>query len=629
MRFFILIFLLQLPAFSQVILQKSLSNRVANYHIKASLDCQKKMITATQKLIWKNSSQQAAGELQFHLYMNAFRNDSSTLLSQSRKRYPDTPSRSRQELGGVDIQRFILNNMFDLLPSMEYIQPNDSNQYDSTVIRIKLPQAVRPGEEISIELDFTCKLPKIIERTGYSQDFFLLGQWFPKIGVFQDGKWHCHQFFPTSEFFADFGNYEVELTLPKQYITGATGILLREESTDSLKTLFYQAEDVHDFAVVAWPKFKQEIRDVEGIRVTLLYAPEHSSQQERYMKAVTAAIEYFNNWLSPYPYPQLTIVDPPIHALRAGGMEYPCFITGGAFWGIPAEIRFFPEEVTVHEYAHQYFYGILASNEAEEPWLDEGFTCYATLKIMNHTYGKPASLSELFNIQISQLDQYKHNYLERPGLDIVWKSSWDFGPRAYGVNIYSKPALILQTLENFLGQAEMDNIMKAYYKKWKFRHPQTNDFLTLVDSISGQDMGWYFDQALLSTKILDYAVDSLSSEKTVSIDSVSGSAIGKYHNRIVIKRLGDFIFPVEIASVFENGDTLRQSWDGVDSLYVIDYFTTSRIREAQVDPGQKVWLDLNWSNNSRMMKKNYFATIRHWLQMMKIYQQSLLGGLIF
>jgi hypothetical protein len=496
-------------------------------------------------------------------------------------------------------------------------------------MKVKLPQPVRAGEEISIEMDFKCKLPKIIARTGYSDDFFLLGQWFPKIGVFQNGEWHCHQLFPNSEFFADFGNYEVELTLPVQYITGATGILLREESGDSLKTLYYRAEDVHDFAIVAWPEFNQEIRVVEGTRVILLYAPEHSAQRERYMKAINAAIRYFNNWLSPYPYPQLTVVDLPLHALRAGGMEYPCFITGGAIWGFPTEFRQFPEEVTIHEYAHQYFYGILASNEAEEPWLDEGFTCYADLKVMNHTYGKSASLSELFDIQISQIDEYKRSYLRHPDLDSVRKASWDFRRRAYGVNTYSKPALILHTLENFLGQAAMDTIMKIYYKKWQFRHPRTGDFLSLVDSISGRDMGWYFDQALLSTKILDYAVDSLSCEETVIIDSAISSAISKYHNRVVIKRLGDFIFPVEIACFFENGDTLQQNWDGTDSIYVLDYYSTSRIREAQVDPEQKVWLDLNWSNNSMMRKKNYFATIRHWMQVMKFYQQGLLGVLFF
>jgi hypothetical protein len=625
MRFVILIFLLQLSAFSQVIFQKPLSDRVANYQIKASLDCQKKMITATEKLIWRNSSQQSVRELQFHLYMNAFRNDSSTFLSPSRKRHPDTPSRSREELGGVDIQRFILNNRYDLLRSIEYIQPNDSNQYDSTVIQIKLPQSVRPGGEVSIEMDFTCKLPKIIERTGYKEDFFLLGQWFPKIGVFRDGKWHCHQFFPNSEFFADFGVYQVELTLPKEYIVGATGILMQEESGDSLKTLYFRAEDVHDFAMVAWPKFQQETREIENVRVILLYAPEHSGQKERYMTAITDAIRHLNGWLSPYPYPQITVVDPPLYAFRAGGMEYPCFITSFAVWGIPAEIRFFSEEVTIHEYAHQYFYGILASNEAEEPWLDEGFTCYATLRIMNQAYGASHSLSELYNIQISQIDQHKRSYLRQPDREVVQKASWEFLPKTYGVSTYDKPALILQTLENFLGRAKMDTIMQMYYQKWKFRHPQTGDFLALVDSISGQDLGWYFDQALLSTKILDYAVDSLSSEETVTIDSNNGEATVNYHNRVVVKRLGDFIFPVEISCTFDNGDTLKENWDGADTVHVLNYYTKSRLSKAQIDPKHRILLDLNWSNNGMLLRKNYSATIRHWLQTMKLYQQALLG----
>jgi hypothetical protein len=629
MRFIFLILLLHLPSLAQIIFQTPLSKRNANYQIKATLDCQSKIVTATEKLTWRNISKQSTNELQFHLYMNAFRNDSSTFLSQSRKRYPDASTPSRLELGGIDIQRFVLNGSYNLLPVMEYIQPNDSNLHDSTVIRIKLPRPVRTGEEIVLEVDFICRLPKIISRTGYSEDFFLLGQWFPKIGVFQGGEWYCHQFFPNSEFFADFGIYEVELTLPNHYITGSTGILLREERKDSLKILYYRAEDVHDFAIVAWPKFRQEVREIDGIRVILLYAPEHSGQRERYMITITNAIKYLNNWVSPYPYPQLTLVDLPLHAFKAAGMEYPCFIACGAVWGIPAEFRFFPEEVTIHEYAHQYFYGILASDEAREPWLDEGFTCYATLKIMNDTYGTSASLSELFEIQISQIDEYKDNYLKRPDLDSVWKSSWDFAPRAYGVNTYSKPALILKTLENYLGKAVMDTVIKEYYRNWKFRHPQTADFLALVNSVSGQDLRWYFEQALQSTKILDYAVDSINIGETVTLDSLNGSAITEFHQQVIIKRLGDFVFPVEIACIFENGDTLQENWDGADSIRVFEYHTTSRIREVQIDPEQKIWLDLNWSNNSLMIKKNHFAAFRHWLQMMKIYQQSMLGVILF
>jgi hypothetical protein len=347
------------------------------------------------------------------------------------------------------------------------------------------------------------------------------------------------------------------------------------------------------------------------------------------MTSITAAIGYLNKWLSPYPYPQLTVIDPPMHAIEAGGMEYPCFITSIAIWGTPTDLRLFPEEVTIHEYSHQYFYGILASNEAEEPWLDEGFTCYATLNIMNQTFGKSASFCELFNIHISQLDEYKGVYLKRPNLDQVLKASWDFAPRAYGVNTYSKPALMLKTLENFLGSVKMDDIMRSYYQTWKFKHPQTGDFLALVDSISEQDLGWYFDQALLSTKILDYSVDSLYSEETVSMDSKNSKAIVNYHSRVIIKRLGDFIFPVEIFCTFDNGDTLRESWDGADTVHVLNYHTESRLSEVQIDPKHKVLLDLNWSNNSMLLRKNYSATIRHWLQTMKIYQQALLGILFF
>lgn len=617
--------LFQISIHAQIIFESPLSNRSANYHIKATLDCQRKQVKATEILQWRNPSRHPTGEFYFHLYMNAFRNERSTFLSQAPKMYKSSANLDPQELGGIDIQRFVLNNTYDLLPQIEYVQPNDSNQHDSTVVRIKAPRAIAPGEEVSFEIDFICRLPKIIARTGYSDEFFLFGQWFPKIGVYRDDRWHCHQFFPMSEFFADFGVYEVEFTLPVQYLVGSTGVLTQEILDDSLKTCHFRAEDVHDFALVAWPKFRKETRVIEGIQVHLLYAPEHSGQKERYFTALTHAIKYLNKWIAPYPYPQLTVVDPPLHAFKASGMEYPCFIMAGSVWGMPSMLRFYPEEVAIHEYAHQYFYGILASNEANEPWLDEGFTSYATLKVMNQAYGASSALSELFNIRFGRIDEHRQSYLRRPDVDIVVRPSWEYSVKSYGVSCYSKPALILQTLENLAGASVMDQVIKKYYEKWKFKHPTTHDFLMIVDSVVTQDLDWFFEQALWSTRILDYGIDSVYAEKI----SVLSDSISNFHNRVVVRRAGSFIFPVEVFSVLANGEILRQKWNGEDSVFVIDYNIQSPIKLAWVDTGQRVPLDVNWTNNSMTVKNNYKATIRHWLQTMKLYQQALLGLFIF
>lgn len=521
------------------------------------------------------------------------------------------------DLGGIDISRLIVNGQWDLSDHISYIQPDDKNPFDSTVVSISLPEQVRPDMTIRIEIEFICRLPRLIARTGYQDNFFMLGQWFPKIGVFQDGQWNCHQFFRHSEFFADFGTYDVNITLPAEYVVGSSGILLREEQKDSLKLLSFRAEDVHDFAFTAWPEYRQIKKTVNAVEVILLYAPEHSSKVSRYFDIIEFALGYTANWLMPYPYPQLTLVDVPLYAFEAGGMEYPALITCQSMWGIPENVKWFLEECTLHEFLHQYFYGILASNEAEEPWLDEGLTSYATKKILSERYGLHRSASTFLNILVGAFDGAKKNYMGSPDVSITMKPSWAFKPGTYYLSVYSKPMLMLQTLENILGTVRMDSIMNSYIRSWKFKHPRTRDFLEIVHQNSFRDMRKFFQQALYDSVVLDYSVVSVLHKW-----DDKGELLG---TDITFKRLGDFICPVEIAYTYAAGQTVLSEWNGMDSMLVLSIGGPDPVISAQVDPEHKIWLDVNWTNNSYAVKENPLAFYRHWLKALKMYQQVLIG----
>jgi len=592
-----------------------MSSRMANYQIHAQLNTKEKSLHGRQWLEWRNNSDVMVDELQFHLYMNGFRNKSSSFFA-------GIPERrlkliKEEDLGGIDILRFAIHGKEVLLDSIEYIQPDDGNSDDSTVIQVPLPEPVKPGEVVQIQINFICQLPRIIARTGYIDNFFMLGQWFPKIGVFRDGQWICHQFFRNSEFFADFGVYEIELTLPQEYVVGATGLLLKQEINDSLKTLNYRAEDVHDFVITAWPDYRKVVRELNGIDVILLYAPEHSGKVERYFDIIEASLNYTAEWLMPYPYPQLTMVDVPIYAYRAGGMEYPCLISCGSVWGTPDNIRIFLEEYTVHEFIHQYFYGILASNESEEPWLDEGFTSYATQKLLSHIYGLNRSASTFLNVLVGAHDSRKKSYMRHPDLSTTMKPSWKFKKGTYGLSTYSKPMLALQTLENYLGSSLMDSIITAYLNQWKFKHPKTKNFTDIVQEFTSQDMQWFFQQALFDSCVLDYSVKLIQQKR-----DASGSFFG---SEIVVLRLGDFIFPVEIEYIFRDGSTVMTNWDGADSVYTLTVSGPEPVVSARVDPQQKIWLDVNWTNNSYTIRDKSTAFYRHGLKALKFYQQILLG----
>ena len=195
---------------------------IVQYDIQARLVPESKTIQGRETLIWRNDSDGPVAELRFHLYMNAFKNNRSTFMNES-----GGSSRGfradKENWGYIDVPEIGIKDGADLTPTMEYVQPDDGNADDQTVMRVTLPAPVKPGESITLIIAFTVKLPKVFARAGFAGDFFMAGQWFPKIGVLWKGEWNCHQYHAQSEFFADFGTYKVEITVPEKYVVGATG----------------------------------------------------------------------------------------------------------------------------------------------------------------------------------------------------------------------------------------------------------------------------------------------------------------------------------------------------------------------------------------------------------------------
>jgi len=277
--------------------------------------------------------------------------------------------------GSITILSMQVRGGENLTDKIQFIQPDDLNDKDKTVIRVPLKKVLKPNESITLNINFKAKLPKIFARTGFADDYFLVGQWFPKIGVYEPagmryatkGAWNCHQFHADSEFYADFGNYHVSMTVPNNYILAATGNFQHEKiNQDNTKTVNYFANDVHDFAWTVSPKFEVSERQWKHVKIKAVMQPEHAGATERYFQSAIAALEYFDKNLGKYPHTVLTLVDPPLAGSGSSGMEYPTFITcGETIWGMPKGMRL-PEVVTIHEFGHQYFQGMLASNEFEE-----------------------------------------------------------------------------------------------------------------------------------------------------------------------------------------------------------------------------------------------------------------------
>lgn len=596
-------------------LKRPFSERVVAYQIDAKLDPVKKTVDATETLRYHNLTGQPLDTFPFHLYLNAFQPQSTFMTEVHQMGTRGTGSGSEwdsRHYGAIEVKDLEVEGMGNLTGAMQFIHPDDQNQNDRTVFQVKLPRAVAANEWVTFRITFHDQLPEVMERTGYRRDFFMVAQWFPKVGVWWHGAWNCHQFHANTEFFADFGTYDVRVTVPANYIVGAVGDRLSTiPHPDGTKTVVYHAEDVHDFAWTTSPRF----RDVEDswtgsagkVRIHLLMSPGHESSTARYLQALKGAMGCFDKWYGPYPYDTITVVDPPNGASDAGGMEYPTLITAGTSWWMPKGIRE-PEVVVVHEFGHQYWYGMVATNEFEEAWLDEGINSYSEVKVMDALYGQGRSMIDFHGLTADDAEEQRLSYISMPDTDPMTRFAWQFmNSQAYGAVTYGKTASVLLTLEGLVGENTVQRALRAYFLHFRFTHPTGTDFLNTLNQVAGRNLDWYFDQAVRGTNLLDYEVLDIRSTRE-DWWKPAGKGPKLYRDSVLLHRKGDFVFPVQVLIRFDDGKSLLEQWDGRDRWTRLSYLRPDRIVSAEIDPRHQVWLDRDIFNNSRTADFQGLAT---------------------
>jgi hypothetical protein len=380
-------------------LEPTLSDRVVHYDIDATLDPVKHTVTGREKLTWRNRSAVPVKSVYVHLYMNAFEGTGSTFFTEKRER--ESGFRSGVDIKEGEWGHIALRSVTqgEATVPWTFVHPDKGPALDHTVVRFDLPAAVAPGASTLLNIDFHTQLPRVMARTGYFGSFHLVGQWYPKIGVLElpgergatAPRWNAHEFHLNSEFYADFGSFDVKLTVPKEYTVGATGEPQGAPvEKNGMLTHRYVQGDVHDFAWTADKRSAKPLVETwtgpgsPNVTVTVLYPPEYAASAAPAMKASKDALTYFSNTLGPYPYKTLTVVIPPHNAEEAGGMEYPTFFTTEGYAQVEPGTanQYLLDFVTIHEFGHGYFYGLLANNEFEEPVLDEGLNEYWDLRMI-------------------------------------------------------------------------------------------------------------------------------------------------------------------------------------------------------------------------------------------------------
>ncbi|PYY00510.1 MAG: peptidase M1 [Acidobacteria bacterium] len=605
---------------------RPLSNRIVHYDIDANYDPKSHTLDATEILTYKNLTGQPLSIFPFHLYLNGFQAN-STFSREAHRDFPDEEWKSSYQ-GAIDIRKFEVVGQGDLTSRLQFVSPDDRNPNDRTVMQVQLSRPIAPGESVEFRTQFHDKFPEVVARTGYKGTFTMGAQWFPKIGVWWHGAWNCHQFHDTTEFFADFGVFDVKLTLPQDQIVGATGLQTSSANNpNGTKKLRFHAEDVHDFAWTADARYKVFEDTFTGsagpVHIRTLMQPENAKQGSRYNAIAKRTMELFDRWYGPYPYQQLTIVDPA--TFRAGGMEYPTLITADTEWFIPKSFLV-PEVVVVHEFGHQYWYAMVATNEFEEAWLDEGINTYTESKVMNALYGADRSLVNGKRITWGDAEEQHFSYERNPTFDPIARYAYQFASdRSYGQITYGKTDCALLTLESLIGEDTLQRALRTWFQRYRFTHPSGPDFLRTIEEVSGRDLDWYFKQAIYGTEVLDYEISSAESWPGKWYEE-NGDSSRDYHSEVMVHRKGEFVFPVEVEIKFDDGSHLREHWDGKDRWTRFSYDKKAKLVSAEIDPEHKVWLDVDFFNNSRLAHPDGSARRKlsnYWMTFWQVMAQVL------
>ncbi|EXX84831.1 EnpEP protein [Paenibacillus darwinianus] len=579
-----------------------LSKRVTEYHIGVQLLEQEKKLAGEQTVTWRNPGKQPVPELFFNLYPNAFESKKTTFMRESGGKLREDRA-TEASVGSMRILSVTTEDGGSLLPRLQYVSPDDGNADDRTLARLRLPDAVPPGGSVTLRMTFEVALPAVFARMGYAGEFVMAGQWFPKLAVYEPAGtrgrntegWNVHQYHGNSEFYSDFSIYNVRIQVPERYKVAATGFPAKPSATAEGSTIYqYYADDVIDFAWAASPDFIEyeepfSAPGVPGVRIKLYLDPLHANLKERYMHAAKSALAKYAQWYGEYPYSTLSIVVPPKGGNGAGGMEYPTLVT--AFAAEDDNPGFSLERTVVHEIGHQYWYGMVASNEFEEAWLDEGFTSYAEDKVMETVYGLVPNLP------------VESSYMTDPAP--LKQLSWSYrGSDQYAENVYMRAKLVLLGIERQVGDQTMRKVLRTYFQKYKFKHPSTADFQQVVEQVTRTDWDRYFRAFVYGSQMSDIKVESI---RVTPIRKEDGQRV--YESVVKVRRNGGSLGAVAVVLQFADGTMMPRIWDGKGTEIQFKITHVQPLAWAVVDPKRTNVLDNKGINN--FMKAELPATQRN------------------
>lgn len=542
---------------------------IASYSMDVRLDPAAKTVSGRERISYRNPSQDTLQELYLRLYLKAFSSLDTLWMRESGGQSRGFKVNAN-ELGDIEVHSLRLADGSDILTS---------TSISDTLMHVPLAQPLPPNATIELDLEWTSKLPRAFARTGYGgrdDTFFMVGQWYPKMAVFDRGAWDTEPWHANSEFFNDVGNYQVAITVPESYVVAGAGVQQGEQSNgDGSKTLRFSSEGVTDYAFAASPDFQIVIGKSGPTDIAVYYLPEHSNAASIYLETAINSIKSFGEWYGAYPWPHLSVVDVPDDANGAGGMEYPSLVTGG-LEGAPAQSGLV-QYVTSHEIGHEWWPMQTATNEGREPWLDEGLTEYTGMRYMID-YNQRVGAGPL-SVSARSFERASYAFEGDQRLD---QPAWEFtGSSGYGI-VYNKTAVGLWTLEDVVGTEKLRAAMRIFLNNNRFKHPSSADFRAALEAELGPQ-SWFFDDFVAGSGVIDYAAESIRNDEQQSVATV--------------RRVGQVRVPLEVEVTSRSGARRIEQWDGQAQTQSFTQPVSDPIVRIEIDPNHKLHAELDVRDN--------------------------------
>jgi len=596
-----------------------------NFTIQVKLDDVKNEITANESIEYINNSPEQLTFLYMHLWPNAYKDHSTPLAKQllnsgDTKFYYSTP----EERGYIDQLDFKVNGQ---AAKWEYLKDSID------ICKLFLNEPLKSGDKITITTPFHVKIPSgKFSRLGHIGQSYQITQWFPKPAVYGNDGWKYMPYLNQGEFYSEFGSYDVSITVPKNYVLGATGDMVDGEkeiawleenvkqtltipaydatdlafprSDTATKTLRFKQSNVHDFAWFCDKRYHVLKGEVETphtkhkVTTWVMFTNAEGWLWKNSIQYMNDAIYYYSLWNGDYPYDQCTAVDGTISA--GGGMEYPNITVIGGSGN-----EFLLDVVITHEVGHNWFYGMLGSNERDHPWMDEGINSYNENRYVETKYPDQKLIGkngDKFIGKAFDLKRYKHKtqyelsylYSAKKNEDQpIELPAYDYTEINYGGIVYSKTAIVFDYLLAYLGEKEMDKAMQKYFELWHFKHPQPKDIRKVFEESTGKDLSWFFDGLINSTDKLDY-----------KIAFTHKNADGAWD--IGVKNKGKIKGPIILQGVKDNKLVGEVIYDGFNGRQVLG-FPVSEVDYFKIDFSEDM-PEIN-RNNNRIRTKGIFKKL--------------------